>query len=223
MAGFGLELHTQPEHPGAAGQLFGDARRSSHVVEVVFTQVDHRDDRLGRQQEVRLQERAVLVGEPGAADGWAPCRCSTALRGRRASAPSDLSALAALRRFSSCDSALAASASTSSSSSVVRSSSGSASRGRCRRGRLGARKIASTSRRPPRNRLPRPSPRRSPLQSGDVDDLRGGVHHLLRAAHLGQRADSGVRNGRHADVGLRRRVGMSGDRRAATREGVEER
>ena len=56
-----------PSNSGAAGQLFGDALDDRvGVVEVVFTQVDHRDDRLGRQQEVRLQERAVLVGEPGA-------------------------------------------------------------------------------------------------------------------------------------------------------------
>ena len=51
--------------------------------------------------------------------------------------------------------------------------------------------MASTSRMPPRKRLPRPSPcDDAPLQPGDVDELRGGVHDLLRLAHLRQRVEA---------------------------------
>ena len=163
----GLELHATRRAPRRAAELVGDRLDELvGVVELVLARLTTASTGLVVSRKNGRSASRCSAVEPGPVQRRArPAARPTAASSAATSPASDLSALAALRRRSSWVSA----AGERRPARARARACGGRRAGRCRRRRWGPRtpaarsRMASTSRMPPRNRLPRPSPCAEPF------------------------------------------------------------
>ena len=223
----GLELHAHAEHLGVPGELGGDGGlQLGDALELVLADVDDGQHRLVGEEELRAQRARGRRrrARPGRAARPRPARRGRPSRAATSSA-SDRSARAAFWRSLEALSTVSRSASASSSSTIRRCSSGSSGPGTS--SSTNARStntMASTSRMPPRNRLPRPSPLLAPSTSPPMSTTcTAACTTFFDLRHRRQGVEAVVGHLGDADVGVLGGEGVGRGERAAASEGVEER